>query len=169
MTPICKQCGAPVLQKAGAINRALKHGKPLYCDRVCAGLSRRHLVPLSEAERKEAKRMYDAKRRSDLGDDIRAQKRAFYHATKHDRKELYAAQRKARAHLHAEYIRRPEYRAWKANYDRAYCARKDFGEFAEAALLLRQIDSEIEGRASNYEIRLQNGTLNKALSRRRAL
>jgi hypothetical protein len=37
-----------------------------------------------------------------------------------------AEYRKQRMHLHVEYCRRPEYRAWKREYDRKYRA-KEFG------------------------------------------
>ena len=80
-----------------------------------------------------------------------------------------AVERKARAHLHAEYCRRPEYKAWKRGYDVRYNAKKDFGDFAEAALLLRGIEQEIDARMTRYEIYQTNGTLNKAQMRRRAL
>ncbi len=68
---------------------------------------------------------------------------------------------------HAEYIRSPRYRKWKARYDRQYRAHKEFGPFAEAAILLNDLQAEILSRASRYEIDLASNTLNKKLQRRR--
>ena len=68
---------------------------------------------------------------------------------------------------HVEYCRRPEYRASKREYDRKHRAQQDFGPFAEAALILGDLDAEIATRASRYEIYSANGTLNKALRRKR--
>jgi hypothetical protein len=167
MKPLCKHCGAEVQQAQNQINRALREGRPLFCNRVCAGLSRRLVNPPTEAERKAAKAAYDARRREVLAERIKAEKRAHYQRTRDPIKE--AAIRKARMHLHVEYCRRPEYKAWKAEYDQRHRARKQFGEFADAFLLLLDLDREIGERATNYEIRLANGTINKAQQRRRAL
>jgi hypothetical protein len=167
MRPLCKYCGAEVQQAQNYINRALREGRPMFCNRICAGLARRLANPPTEAERKAAKAAYDARRRELLAERIKAEKRAYYQRTRDPIKE--AAIRKERMHLHVEYCRRPEYKAWKAEYDRRHRACKQFGEFAEAFLVLQDLDREIGERATNYEIRLANGTINKAQQRRRAL
>ena len=38
---LCQYCGARVLQRQGAINRAIREGKSLYCNRTCFGAARR--------------------------------------------------------------------------------------------------------------------------------
>jgi len=121
----------------------------------------------TEAERKEAKRLYDARRRVEKADEIRAMKREYFKRTYDPVKA--AAERKAKMPQHVEYCRRPEYKVWKCDYDKRYLARKKFGEFAEAALLLQDIEREICEHSTRYEIYRTNGTLNKAQTRRRLL
>jgi len=123
--------------------------------------------PPSDAERKEAKRIYDAKRRKDKAAEIKAAKAAWY-AANHDREKEREYRRK-NMHKHVEYCQRPEYKEWKKEYDKQYRARKKFGDFADAALLLRDIENEITKQATRYEIYLTNGTINKAQIRRRQL
>jgi hypothetical protein len=166
----CPQCGGIFEAKPAYINRAAKIGAPLYCGRVCAGLARRLANPPTDEQRRAAKAEYDAKRRSGpKREQLLAQKREYYYAN-HDRiRAELAAYRAAHMQRHVEYCRQPEYRAKKAVYDRRRRAELDFGDFSEAALLLADIDREIAQRATKYEIYLANGTLNKALQRRRAL
>lgn len=161
----CAFCGNPVKQPAGAINRAVKRGLPIYCDRECAGMARR--APMTMSMRKQQKREYDIAYRAMHADRLKAQKAKHYQLTRDPEKER--AVRKARMHLHVAYCRRPEYREWKKQYDKQRKAKQNFGEFAEAALVLESIESEIDARATRYEVGLQNKTINKAQTRRRAL
>lgn len=163
----CSHCGKPILGPASRVNRAVAAGLPLFCGRVCFGLSRRLVNPPTEAERKSAKRLYDERRRIEKSDEIKAWKRAYYQRTKNPERERI--NRAKTMHRHVEYCRRPEYRAWKKEYDKSHCARKQFGQFAEAALILRDLETEVEQRASRYEIGITNGTINKAQLRKRAL
>lgn len=68
---------------------------------------------------------------------------------------------------HVEYCRRPEYKVKKREYDLKYRAERQFGEFAEAFMVLSDIEREINDRATRYEIGRDNGTINKAQLRRR--
>lgn len=164
---VCGHCGSVLNKTVGEINRAEKIGANLYCDRQCAGLARRLENPPTEAERKEAKRVYDAQRRIEKAEEIRAKKREYFQRTYDPAKA--AVVRKERMPKHVEYCRRPEYVAWKREYDRRYLASKQFGEFADVALLLQDLEREVEQRATRYEIYRVNGTLNKAQMRRRSL
>ncbi len=167
VTCTCPQCSGLFEANTSRFNRAQKDAAPLYCGKSCAGLARRTANPPTEAERKEAKRLYDATRRIVKADEIKAKKRDYFKRTYDPVKA--AVERKANMHRHVEYCRRPEYKAWKRQYDNRYNAKKDFGEFAESALLLQDIEREINERATRYEIYQINGTLNKALTRRRSL
>ena len=162
---ICPVCQKSALKESGAVNRAKGCGSPIYCGRACAGVGRRK--GLSKAERVEAKRLYDIGYRANNQAMLKEKKAARFQATYDPEKARI--ERKKNMARHVEYCRRPEYRQWKADYDKRYLAEKEFGEFAESALLLRKIESEIESRATRYEIYSMNGTLNKALTRRRAL
>ena len=165
----CCTCGKAVKQRSSAIGRALRDGKPLYCDRTCAGIARRRQEPIALEELKARKKAYDAERRVRKHDELCAKKRAHYYANRDRILAEHAAYRAEHMARHVEYCRRPEYKAWKAKYDRQHLARRKFGEFAEAALLLRDIETEIDKRASKYDIYMQNGTINKAQTRRRSL
>lgn len=159
----CPACKAIVDAPTGKVNRAIKVGAPLYCGRVCAGIARRKGKSIDQ--RKAEKSEYDRLRRERLGEKIKAQKRAHFKAT-YD--PVAAAEyRKKRMPIHVEYCRRPEYRAWKSEYDKEYRAKRDFGEFWESAVLLSSIETEIAKKASRYEIMMTNGTINKAQRRRR--
>lgn len=159
----CHHCGTQKDKPAGAVNRAINSGGHLYCGRICAGLARREWKP--DATKKEEKRIYDAERRQKLADEIRVAK-ASYHKRTYDPAKA-AQERKGRMPKHLEYCRRPEYKSYKRDYDRKYRAQKDYGEFAECALLVQGIDAEVNIRMSDYDVRVANDTINKRLKRRR--
>lgn len=160
----CPQCRCFGEQPAGAVNRAAKRGAPVYCGRECAGLARRGPEKSAE-QRKAEKSSYDALRRVEHGERIRAQKRAHYKATFDPVKA--AEYRQKRMPYHVEYCRRPEYVAWKSEYDRKYRAEKEFGEFAECFLLIQDIRSECLAQQTDYEIRLSKGGIAKSQQRKR--
>lgn len=170
MKATCPQCGGLFDAKTAHVNRAEKIGAPLYCGRVCSGLARRLKNPPTDDERKSAKAAYDAERRNGKKRDaLLAEKREYYYANRERIKAQLAEYRAAHMDRHVEYCRQPEYRAKKSVYDRKRRAKIQFGEFSEAALILADIEREVAERASRYEIYSQNGTLNKAQQRRRAL
>lgn len=160
--PKCEYCGKTTPQPWGAINRAIKLGKPIYCNRACAGLGRRN--GKTPEQKKEEKRLYDEQYRA-TNTTLKARKAAYYHRTKDPVRE--AEKRKARMPQHVEYCRRSEYKKWKREYDRNYLARKQYGEFGEAVVILREIEQEVAERIDRQEIYAINGTVNKKLTRRR--
>ncbi len=161
---LCGHCGGAVLQTRGSINRAIRAGLPLYCGKVCAGLARRK-PKLPEAERKELKSAYDRRRRVEMAERLRAEK-AAYHKRTYDPARA-AEVRAARMPYHVEYCRQPAYRAKKSAYDRKHLASKKYGDFADAALILRDLEAEVLTRASRYDIDLAAGRLNKVKQRKR--
>lgn len=158
----CAHCGAQTDRPAGHVNRARANGMKLFCGRKCFGLDRRKHK--TAAQKKEEKRLYDLKYRAKNLEAIKAKKKAYFQRT-YDRKAA-AEYRKQRMHLHVEYCRRPEYRAWKREYDRKYRA-KEFGDFAEAYMLTLDLNREIKERTSRHEVKYQNGATNKAQRRKR--
>lgn len=159
----CAQCGLPSPRRNGDINRARAAGLPLYCDRKCAGLNRRETR--SKAELVAAKRLYDIEYRARNLAKIKAAKHAHFKRTYDP--EAARVERQHRMPAHAEYCRRPEYREYKAQYDRRHLAQKQYGEYWEAAMLERDLTSEVLTRQTRYEIDLENGKLNKTTNRRR--
>jgi hypothetical protein len=164
MKPPCKQCGQEVQHKQGHINRYLKIGAPLYCCKACAGLARRLVNPPSEEERKAAKAAYDRAYRTRDPEKRKAERAAYYQRTRDPVKE--AALRKERMPKHVEYCRRPEYKAWKSDYDRQLRDR-EYAEFAETYRLLLDLEKEIRSQATAYERRVANGYYTRNAQKRR--
>ena len=158
--PLCRSCGATVRQSQGAINRAIRDGKPLYCDRVCAGIARR----ISSSQKKRKKALYDARRRTEKAAEISAQRRAYYQRTRDPEKER--VRRQATMARHVEYCRQPEYRADKAEYDRERRA-KEYGPYADAYLLLLDLEREIRSRATWTERAKARGYYTRTAQQRR--
>ena len=75
----CAHCGKRVKQPTSAINRALRIGAPLYCDKVCAGLGRR--THKTKAQKVSEKRMYDMEYRRKNRRKLKAAKRAYFERT----------------------------------------------------------------------------------------
>lgn len=159
----CPQCATQFQAAQSHVNRAARCGSPVYCGRVCAGIARRK-NKTAEQKRKE-KADYDNARRIALADKIKAEK-AEYHRRTYD-PEKAAIERKRRMPKHVEYCRRPEYRAKKAEYDREYRAKVEFGEFWEAAIIALDIRRTCLELSDDTEIRRVSGTLNKHQNRRR--
>lgn len=159
----CEHCGKRGFKRSADVTRSKKNGMRLFCDRTCAGLARR--VERGDEEKRALKSAYDAERRVKLADRIKAEKHAYYLRTYDPAKA--AIERKARMPLHVEYCRRPEYRAWKREYDRRYRAEQDYGEFSEAFLVLQDLENEIAAQASRYDIDMAKGALNKKKRRSR--
>jgi hypothetical protein len=162
MKIICGYCKSEADLPTGAVNRARKKGAAIYCNRVCAGLGRRK--GKTREQRIEDKRLYDAEYRVKNKLILKKKKAEFFQKTYDP--DAARIERKKRAHKHLEYIRKPEYKQWKSEYDRKLRA-KSFGPFAEAYLVLLDVQREIASRMDKYEIYLANGTLNKKLRRKR--
>ena len=169
MTRNCPHCTKKFTPKTSAANRADKLGAPIYCCRACSGLARR--VNRTPEEKKAAKAEYDRKRREALGDRLRAEKRAAYYAN-HDANLAKQAELRRRGgayEKHLEYLRTPEYRAKKKQYDEAL-RKSEYGDFAETWRLLLDLEKEIRSRQSSYERRKARGYYTRAsINRRREL
>ena len=162
----CAWCNRLTYLESGAINRARSANRPLYCGRECFGLSRRNEETRNkpEAQKKAEKAAYDREYKNLNAEWLKERRREYFKATYDPAKA--AAERKPKMAKHVEYCRQPEYRVKKSAYDLKRRAG-EFGEFADAYMLLSDIEREISERASKYEIYSANGTLNKALQRRK--
>jgi hypothetical protein len=159
----CAQCGKFTDRPTGHVNRARARGDNLYCSRECSGLGRR--AGKSVEQRKAEKAAYDAEYRKRDPEALKARK-AEYHKRTYDPAKA-AEVRKKRMPFHVEYCRRPEYRVKKKVYDRQYRAAKFYGDFADCFLLVMDIRDECLSRMTDYEIRIEKGTINKSQHRRR--
>lgn len=155
----CAHCGNDVLKHVGHVNRANKLGMKLFCSKKCFGLDRR----ISISEKKELKRLYDIEYRNKNKDLLKSKKQAF-NKTEAGR-AIQKRNRDKRKDKHAEYINRPDYKSWKQQYDKVYRAKKDYGDFWEAQLILKDIEKQIE--PERVQIKIQKGTYNKSQKRKR--
>lgn len=158
----CAYCGKPSAKVAGHVNRSRAAGLNLYCDRKCAGLGRRK--GKTKAQKIAEKKAYDAEYRKRDVEAMKARKHA-YHLRTYDPAKA-AVKRKGTMARHVEYCRRPEYKAWKRQYDKQYNAAV-YGPFADCALLLQALNAEIATRMSKYEIYMANGRYDKYSERKR--
>lgn len=163
ITYSCAHCGNIAQQATGAVNRARSNGLNLYCGRACSGLGRRK--GKTETQKKAEKAAYDVVYREQNLPKIKAEKRKR-HLLTYDPTQAAIA-RQANMARHVEYCRRPEYREKQKPYWRKRHAIKFYGPFAEAFLMLRDVEREVTSRASDYEIRMMNETLNKTQKRKR--
>ncbi len=107
--------------------------------------------------------MYDLEYRTKNVEMLRAKKAAWFQKAYDP--ERARIERKKNMHKHIEYCRQPKYVAWKEAYDRQYRAKKGYGEFWEAKLILLDIDKILK--PHRYEIMIANGTFCKAQRRKR--
>ncbi len=163
MEIICAYCNNKSEKSSSSVNLAKRINAPIYCSRKCSGLGRRDTR--TKKEKVEAKRLYDQKYRLNNFSIIKSKKQA--HAKTESGRQMQKRNRDKMKNFHLEYCRTPEYRKWKAEYDKKHLANKQYGEFAEAALTLRSLETEITSRITKTEIYANNGTLNKKQSRRR--
>lgn len=163
MIIVCPHCERTVEKATGLVNRARKAGLTIYCSKICSGLARRVWKP--DEQKKTEKWLYDLLRRNRLRDRLKAEK-AAHHKLTYDPEKARIVRAKNMPR-HVEYCRRPEYRAKKVEYDKVRQAKRNFGEFYEAALLVGDLNTEVRSRISKYESSLINGTLNKATQRKR--
>lgn len=161
MIIICPYCKKKADVRTGAVNRAKKLGVPRYCTKKCSALARSFFR--TPEEKKRIKQEYDKLHRKVFSDEIKAKKAIAFKLDYAKNPEKYRKQRQARKEEHNEYCRQPEYRKWKAQYDKQYHAKKNFGEFWESALIVNKIEEIIDDR----EVRQINNLHNKSQKRKR--
>lgn len=153
----CDYCGEKSERHSGHVNRAIKDGRKLYCNKLCSGLGRR----TTKADKVEVKRLYDVKYREENKDKIDA-KNIKYNESPAGR-AMQKKGRDKRKEYHLEYCRTDEYKAWKHEYDKKYNAKKVYGEFWECFLLANEISDNVV----KYEARIINQTHSKSQKRKR--
>lgn len=158
----CEWCGAPVVRLLASWKKTGPHA---FCDRKCFSANR--VIERTVAQKKADKAAYDREYR--VKNRRRIKRRKAEHFQRTYDPEKAAIDRQKRMPRHIEYCRQPEYRKWKKKYDSGYRAKKHFGEFADCAELLAKLEKTVAARMTDYEIRLNQGTLNKIQKRKRAL
>ena len=160
----CHYCGKENDRNAAHIRRALEAGNNLYCDRKCSAMGRR-TDKRTDEQKKADKAEYDRQYRAKNREKLKKQKKEYFQRTYDPVKQR--AYNQSRMKHHVEYCRRPEYKAYKKEYDRIYRAKKKFGEFWESHIAILDIEAECLRRESRYKIMLKKGQLGKTQKRRR--
>jgi len=167
----CDYCGNISPREAGHVNRAKKLGKRIFCGRKCSGLGRRD--NRTEKEKKEIKRLYDKGYRAKNIERLAIFKADYFQRTYDPKKASIerAKIKKERPYIEAKrraYMATPGYRAQKKEYDRPYRLKKKYGEdWGECMVLAIEIREECLKQMPAHEIRIQAGTYNKSIKRRR--
>jgi len=163
MAQCCPYCKKELTVGIGYINRANKLGVPIYCNRVCAGLGRRHNKTVEQKKAEKAE--YDREFRRKNAEKLKVQKAAS-HKLRYDpiKQREYNQKRMPK---HVEYCRQPEYKKKKIEYDQQHTAKKNYGEFAECAILIEKIGKVLVERADKSELRTIQGTNNKSKRRKK--
>lgn len=154
----CNYCGKSSEKHSGHINRSRSIGAPVYCGRVCAGLGRR--TNETEEEKKIYKQWYDLFIRASMTDDERdlrsLQALVLFHLDYRANPDKYKEERQRRMPAHIEYCRQPKYKEYKKGYDESYHAKKNYGGYWEAAIALKNLENEVDGRLAFKENKLYN-------------
>lgn len=157
----CCFCGSEIEKASGAINRAQKVGMLLFCDQVCFGLYHREWK--SDDQKKADKAAYDAKYRENRKEILKKSKAEYFKKDYAANPKKYKAERQRRMKSHIEYCRNPEYQKKKKSYDQKHRAEKFYGAFAEAAIILFQIEGMIDAKLA----RADKDCNNKSTKRKR--
>lgn len=152
MEIICPVCKCKADKSIGSINRAKRNGLSVYCSKKCAGLKRRK--NRTSEEKKKLKSVYDKEFRTINVIRIKKEK-SEYHKRVYDPKKA-AIKRKKNMPRHVEYCRQPEYKKWKSQYDKAYKAKKSYGDFWECRLIIASIEKIVDDKEARRINNLQN-------------
>lgn len=168
----CSHCQKSFWRERGQANVSLNRGQSLKCSRRCVGLAKR--LDKTRGQKRLEKAEYDRQYREKNRDRLKAEKAAYYQSRRDERKVQDAARRAAPGYKarHKAYLKvynaRPEWKAHKKAYDRKYRAVRMYGEeLAPAAVVLWELQEEINGRITDTEIRRRLGTQCKSQVRRR--
>lgn len=160
---ICNYCGKTSKRRDAYLKVAAKKGAPVFCDKKCAGLGRR--TNETPEEKKAIKYWYDQFLNVSMTEDekeLEELQRMVYFQWEYARNpEKHRKRRQERMAAHVEYCRQPEYKVYKQIYDEQYRAKKDYGEYWEAAIVLKNLESIIPHRLADKENKLHNKSITK--------
>jgi hypothetical protein len=162
----CCYCSITFKVKAnniGSRKKSIRLGLPIYCNQKCAGLGRRSNE--TPYEKKQIKSWYDMFLRESMTEDDRIydefQRAVYFLIDYRNNPDKYKEWRNKRMPKHVEYCRQPEYKEYKKKYDEEYRAKKDFGDYWEAAIVLKNLDKEIDYRESKRQNKIYNKSTTK--------
>lgn len=156
ITTKCDHCGKKTKKTIGHYNRAKKLGARMFCNRKCFGLFWRSQK--TEQDKKDEKSFYDAFYRHYFLEKRRKQGKEWFDIDYKNNPDKYKKIRKAKQKEHNAYCMRPEYREYKKKYDETHRAKKEFGPFWEASILLNRISDIVDNRAAKQMAATSNKT-----------
>lgn len=163
MEAICAYCGKVFDKPTGAYNYAIKIGINIYCSSRHSALGRRSGE--TKEEKKQIKSWYDMFLRESMTEqdlELDYLQRAVYFQMDYAANPgKYKEIRDKKMPSHVEYCRQPEYREYKKTYDEQYLAKKHYGEYWEAAIVLKKLDKEIDFRESKRQNKIYNKSTTK--------
>jgi hypothetical protein len=166
MKLICCYCSNEFIvlpNNIGQRNNSIRLGLPIYCNRTCAGLGRRGDETLEE--KRQIKTWYDLFLRISMTEDekiFESFSRCVYFLIDYKQNpNKYKKWRNKRMPKHVEYCRQPEYKEYKKGYDEQYRAKKHFGSYWESAIILKNLDNEIDYRESKRHNKIYNKSTTK--------
>lgn len=162
---ICGACGKEYEKSTGHYNRAIKVGYKMFCSHACSFEHRK--VERTNEEKKALKSEYDKKRRNGPIREVILKKKKEYYVSHRDPVKEAQYRKEKRMPYHVEYCRKPEYRTKKKVYDQQYKNQKEYGEYAECAILAEKIKKTIIGMADKANLRTIQGTNNKSKKRKK--
>jgi len=160
----CPICKAKFSRRLAYYKVAQSKGLNSYCDKKCAGIGRRDGKTIEQKKKEKAE--YDRKYRKEYSEEIKAEKAAKFKIDYAANPEKYREERKRRYPKHLEYLNTPKYKAWKKEYDLKHLAKKDYGVFWEAAILLKELETFLLTIRPDG-IKFQMGITNKTQKRKR--
>lgn len=156
---ICPHCKNPAKKELREVNAAKKRKGQIFCSKKCA-FDYRKTTP---EQKKEVKKLYDKEYRQKNLEAIKVKKSLAFKKDYKENPEKYRAIRKAKQQKHNEYCRQPKYKEKKKSYDEQYRAKKNYGEFWESAILVKEIVNEYDNRV----VKQSNNLINKSRKRKR--
>lgn len=145
----CEHCGKLVKKNIGHVNRAKKNGNRLFCNQKCFGKFWRHNK--TKKQLKAEKADYDRQYRKKNAEYVKWRAAEYFKKDYAANPEKYKKERQRRMKAHVEYCRQPEYRKKKQSYDERYRAYILYGEFAEAALILKKIENMVDRKMARFD------------------
>ena len=147
----------------GQRNKSILLWLPIYCNKKCAGLGRRSKE--TPEQKRDIKSWYDMFLRESMTEDEKIFESfsglVYFHMDYKANPDKYKEWRNKRMPKHVEYCRQPDYKEYKKGYDELYRAKKDYGEYWEAAIVLKNLDEEIDYRESKRQNKIYNKSTTK--------
>lgn len=142
--------------------------KHVFCSLMCSGKFR--AIGKDEIKKRHAEYLKNKMANDPIFREKRLnRKRQYYQERKIEIEKKMKMKRTTPEYKaeRAKYLASEKYKKYKQKYDRIHRCKKKYGEFWESASILIDMENEIKNKMSKYEIRLINGTINKALNRSR--